>query len=401
MKVEERILQRIEKNRDEIISFVREIVSTPSVTGEEKAVGAAVYRKMEKIGLDELRLVEAIPGRPNIVGVLRGGNPGKDLLFNGHLDVVPPGPEEEWDHPPFAGVIEGGYLHGRGSVDMKSGLCGSILAVEALKQENIPFSGSITLTAVCDEQIGGALGIRHLIEKGYVKGDMGINCEATNLDTVDVAHKGIYQCDITIQGKAIHGSRPWLGINAIDKASSVIEEIKKLARELEGRKHPLLRFPTVNVSTIHGGTAANMIPSKCTMEVNRRLIPGETFEQVERELQDILDRLAKDDPQFKATLKAKDFFMPVMDTSPEAPVVKAIQKAHKMVRGNELPTGGKDAGTDAAWIVNATGMPMPIYGPGDYLKGSLASNEKIALEDIVDAVKVYALAAYYLLGKGE
>ena len=401
MKVEERLLERIEKNRDAIIEFVREIVSTPSVTGDEKAVGDAVYRRMQEIGLDELQRIEGIPDRPNIVGVLKGEAPGKDLLFNGHLDVVPPGPDEEWTHPPFSGVVEEGFLHGRGSVDMKSGLCASILAVEAMKQEKVPFSGTITLTAVCDEQVGGAWGIRYLIGKGFIKGDMGINCEATNLDTVDITHKGIYQCDITIQGKAIHGSRPWLGINAIDKASCVIEEIKKLAQKLEERKHPLLRYPTVNVGTIRGGTAANMIPSKCTMEINRRLIPGETFEQVEKELRDILDRLASEDPQFKATLKPKDFFMPVMDTPPDAPVVAAIQKAHKKVRGNDLPVGGKDAGTDAAWIVNATGMPMPVYGPGDYLKGSLAPNEKIAVEDIVDAVKIYALAAYYLLGKGE
>lgn len=401
MNFEGRILQHVDENREAIISFVQDIIRIPSVTGDEKAMGDAIYNKMESIGLDEVYRVEAEPDRPNVVGILKGKGPGKTLVFNGHLDVVPPGPEDEWEYPPFAGVIKDGFLHGRGTVDMKTGLCASILAVEVLKKEQIPFTGNIKLTATCDEQVGGALGARYLISEGYMDGDMGINCEATNFDTIDVTHKGIYQCDITIRGKAIHGSRPWLGINAIDKASTVIEEIKKLAKELETRKHPLLRYPTVNVGTIQGGTAINMIPSKCVIGINRRLVPGETFKQAEKELQDILDRLSKEDPEFKATLQAKDVNLPVMEIPSDADVVLAIQKAHKKVRGVDLPIGGKDAGTDAAWIVDRTGMPMPVYGPGDYLRGSLAPNEKIALEDIIDAVKAYALSAYYLLGEGD
>jgi acetylornithine deacetylase/succinyl-diaminopimelate desuccinylase-like protein len=228
---------------------------------------------------------------------------------------------------------------------------------------------------------------------------LGINCEATNLDTIDVAHKGIFQCDIIFYGRAIHGSRPWLGINAIDKAVDFLNRMKILEEKLKLRKHPVLNYPTINVGTIHGGTVVNMIPSKCVVEINRRIIPGESFEMAKAEIQAILDQLSKEDPDFKAEIKVKDVNMPMLDVPADAPVVEAIRRAHKVVRGTELPIGGKDAGTDAAWIVQATGMPMPIYGPGDYLKYSLGANESIALEDIVDATKVYALAIYYLLGE--
>ena len=397
---EEKILDRVDRNADEIVSFVQEIIRIPSVTGNESEVGQAIFRKMKSMGL-EAEIVEGVPGRPNVCAVLNGARKGKRLLFNGHMDVVPPGPREEWEFPPFSGIIRDGRLHGRGTVDMKSGTCASILAVEAIMQSGVSFGGSIALTAVCDEEVGGALGTRLLIQKGFIGADMGINCEATNLKTVDIAHKGIYTCEITVQGKAIHGSRPWLGINAIDKATAIVERINALGKSLEARKHPLLRFPTVNVGTIHGGTVVNMIPSKCVLEVNRRLVPGETFEGAERELREILEELSARDPGFRASLKGMEFRMPILDVSPESGVVNAIRKAHKTVRGEDLPVGGKDAGTDASWIVQATGMPMPIYGPGDYLRGSLAANESIEIRDIVDAVKVYALAAYYMLGEGE
>ncbi|MBA7591059.1 Acetylornithine deacetylase [subsurface metagenome] len=158
---------------------------------------------------------------------------------------------------------------------------------------------------------------------------MGINCEATNLKTVDIVHKGIYQCDITIYGKAIHGSRPWLGVNAIDKAVKVLNRIKILGEQLKLRKNNYAHYPTINVGTIQGGTVVNMIPSQCKLEINRRIIPGESFEMAEKEIQAILDQLSKEDPDFRAELKSKNINLPILDVPSDAPVVKSIQKAHK------------------------------------------------------------------------
>jgi len=399
MEVTERsILEQIEKNHDRIISFVQEMIRIPSITGDEEKIGKAFYEKMKSIGLDEVEMVEVEPGRPNVVGKFKGKEKGKTLMFNGHMDVVPYGPLEEWDYPPCSGEIVDDRMYGRGTVDMKSGTCSSVLAVEIIKELGIPLKGEVLLTAVCDEEVGGTKGIRYLIEKGYIKADMGINCEATNLKTIDIAHKGIYRCDVTVYGRAIHGSRPWLGINAIDKAVDILNRVKILEEQLKLRKHPLLNYPTIHVGTIQGGTVVNMIPSQCKMDFDRRIIPGESFEMAEKEIQAILDQLNKEDPDFRAELKAKHVKRPILNVPSDALVVKSIQKAHKIVIGEDLPIGGKDAGTDASWIVAATGMPMPIYGPGDYLKNSLAANENIVLKDIIDAVKIYALTIYYLLG---
>lgn len=394
---EDSIIEYIDQKQEDFISFVQKIIKIPSITGKEAEIGKAIYEKMIKIGLDEVEIVEEEEGRPNVVGKLKGSKKGKVLLFNGHMDVVPYGPLEEWDFDPCSGNIDRGRLYGRGTVDMKSGTCSSILAVEVIKELNIPIKGEVILTAVCDEEVGGVKGIIHLINKGYINADMGINCEATNLKTIDIVHKGSYRCEVITYGKAIHGSRPWLGINAIEKAVEVLNRVKDLEKKLRLRKHPLLKYPTIHVGTIQGGTVVNMIPSQCKMTFDRRLIPGESFELAEKEIQDILDQLSKEDPDFRAELRNIQTKRPPLDVDPNSLVVKAIQKAHKKVIGENLPIGGKDAGTDASLITDATGMPMPVYGPGDYLKYSLAPNESIAIKDIIDAIKIYSLAIYYLL----
>jgi len=399
MNIEERIIEQVERNRDEILAFVQSVVRIPSVTGHEEEIAKAVYAKMRECGI-EAEYLEAAPHRPNVVGHYRGAAPGKILVFNGHMDICPPGPEEEWDFDPYCGDIHDGQLWGRGTVDMKSGTCGGAMAVKALKDAGVPIKGEVLLTCVCDEEVGSILGTQWLIKNGRLKGDFAINCEATNLQTVDVIHKGILRVDITVYGRSIHGSRPWLGINAIDKAMALLQRLNKLGEEIYAtRTNPYVHPATLNVGTIEGGTVPNMIPGKCVLKMNRRLVPGETKEAAIEEMRAVCEQLAQEDREFKYDLAVDSFEMPIMYTPDDAPPVTAIRRAHRRVHGKELPIGGKDAGTDASWITYAAKIPCPVYGPGDYLRYSLGPNEHIPVDDIVDAVKVYALAIYYLLGE--
>ena len=396
--MEQRIVDKVEENRNEIISFVQSVVQIPSVTGDEEKIGHAIYDKMLEYGIDA-EIIEAIPHRPNVVGRYKGAEPGKTLVFNGHMDICAPGPEEEWEFPPYCGEIRDGILYGRGTVDMKSGTCGGLLAVKAIKDLGVPLKGEVILTCVCDEEVGGRYGIRHLLNNGFVKGDFAINCEATNLQTVDIIHKGILWIKIDVFGKSIHGSRPWRGINAIDKTVKLLVRLEELAAEVNKRTNPYVHPATLNVGTIEGGTVTNMIPGKCTITLNRRLVPGETHEQAFAEVLAVCEKLAQEDAEFKYKAEIDPGVqLPIMNTPEDAPPVLAIRKAHQFVHGKELPLGGKDAGTDASWIVGLGKMPCPVYGPGDYVNYSLGPNERIPVQDIVDAVKVYALAIYYLLG---
>lgn len=397
MNTEQLIIDKVEEKRDEIIKFFQKIVRIPSETGNEEPLAKAMKDAFDSFGF-ETKLIEAAPHRPNVWAKYKGQEPGKTLVFNGHLDVVPPGPREEWDRDPYSGDIENGILYGRGAVDMKSGDCGCALATWIIKELGIPLKGNVVLTYAADEQIGSVLGTQYMAKNGYMDGDYMINCEPTNCKTVDIVQKGILRFNVVIYGESIHGARPWLGISALDKAVDFLNQIRKLSEELWTRKYPLLYPPTIVAGTIKGGTLLNMVPSKVEIAFTRRMIPGETHDQASKEVKDILEDLAANDPDFKYDLLFDEYSRAsVLDVPPDCPSVTAIRKAHQRVHGTELPLGGKDAGTDASHVADLTGVPCPIYGPGD-IKYSLGANEQIPVQDVVDVVKVYALTIYNLLG---
>lgn len=387
------IREEVLKNRDTIVDFLSEVVRTPSVTGDEAAIGKVVAEGMGRMGIDH-EVVEPEPGRPDVLGRWEG-DPGPRFVFNGHMDVVPPGPDEDWVRDPWSGDVIDGCIHGRGSVDMKAGLCSSILSVYILKKLGFRPKGSVLLTCVCDEQSGSRLGTQYLIKKGYLKGDFGLNCEPTNL-RIEIAHKGILRSQISVRGKAIHGSRPWLGVDAIEKANRAISSLYDLRENFEGRKHALLGVPTLFVGTIQGGTCPNMIPSKCDFTIDRRIVPGETHDSANSEILYVLDRLSKEDKEFKYSYDITNR-SPILDVPESSVVVEALKNAWKELNGVVPVVGGKDAGTDASLVTSLTGMAMPVFGPGDYLKYSLGPNENVSIDDVLKAVEVYALTVSQLL----
>ena len=395
--VEQIIMDKVEENRAKIIAFVQKIVQIPSLTGEEYAVGQAIYQAMQEWGLDDVQLVEKESKHPNLLARVNGKKDGPTFIFNGHMDVVPPGDEKAWDDPPFSGKIIDGKLYGRGTSDMKAGTCTSVLAAAILKQTGLPLAGNILLTVVCDEEVCGDRGVVYLLEQNLVQGDMGINCEPTNLAHVNIAHKGILKLQIVVHGKNAHGSRPWLGHNAIDDAVKVIAKVHDLAARIKTKTHPMLTGPTILVATIAGGEAMNIVPDSCTIGICRRLLPSESKEEAIADFQGILDELQATDPEFRAELTVWKGFRPAMDLPPDSPMIGIIQKAHQYVKGEALPVGVAGGGTDAAFIINKIGISMPVYGPGN-AEIIAKPNEYVETEALIDAVKVYALAVYYALG---
>ena len=260
---------------------------------------------------------------------------------------------------------------------------------------------------VCDEEICGSRGVLYLLKKGYIKknhpDDMGINCEPTRKgdhNRIWIANKGILRAHFIVHGKNAHGSRPYLGINAITKAVKVIQEVEALEKRIraEIKPHPLLEPPVILVAMIKGGSAMNMVPDTCRVSVTRRLLPGETKERAIQDYLDIIDKLSAADPEFKAELDVYPGFRLPMDLDPNERIIEIIQSAYERIKGVRLPLEGEEGGADAAFVVDATGIPMPIYGPGDGLRGATV-DECVELEDIITAVKVYALSIYYALGK--
>ena len=198
---------------------------------------------------------------------------------------------------------------------------------------------------------------------------MGLNCEPTNLCEINMATKGVYRVDVEIIGKGAFNARPYLGISAIDKAAKFIMAIQDLHEKIShdpAYVHPLLAPRSVQVAMINGGEASNLVPDRVKMTVTRRMHPGETEEQCYQDYMDIIERLHDEDPEFKAVIHPWEGFRPPVEVPMDTPIVCAIKKAQKLVLGTEPALTGSEGGTDASHVVAQTGIPMPVYGPGDH-----------------------------------
>jgi len=372
--------------------LLRTMIKTQSVNppGGEKKCADVVYEKLSGLGLD-VEFVEKEPGRTNVVARIKGARGTPVLLYNGHIDVVPPG--NGWSRDPFGGEISEGRLWGRGAADMKSGVASMVAGVEAIVNSGVRLNGDLLLTAVADEETGSLRGTRHLIERG-LKADMAVVSEPTDL-RVEIANKGILWAEITTRGRGSHASRPHLGVNAIDKMQTVIEALHKI--KLEGWNELFdVPPPVLSVTKIQGGTKINVIPDLCKIEVDRRLLPGELPEAALHEIEVAIDEARKRDPQLDVVITVIDEWPP-MQISPGEPIVESLVNTVEAVLGERPRLFGKAAGTDASWLVRDAKIPTVLFGPGDP-RLSHSPEENVELGQVTDAAKVFAVLAAEVLG---
>jgi acetylornithine deacetylase/succinyl-diaminopimelate desuccinylase family protein len=284
-------------------------------------------------------------------------------------------------------------MYGRGTTDMKSGIAAMMVAMQALAQADIALRGDLVFTAVADEESLGPLGTDFLVEYG-LRGDMAVVGEPTNMQ-IEIAERGILWTEIETEGKCAHGGRPWLGVNAIYGTTDVIVALRRLEQKLTEKKHPLVRSPTISVGVIRGGERINIVPSSCTILVDRRVIPGETIQEAMDELNQILDDLKTQNPNFKASIRVVNRAEP-FEISPREPIVKALEKASTLVTRRHPELKGKDACTDAHVLATKAGIITAIFGPGT-TETAHTNHEYVEISKVVNAAKVYALAAYDIL----
>jgi len=372
--------------------LLRSMIRAASVNppGGERECAEVIYNKLAGLGL-EVDYVEKESGRTNVVARLRGTRGKPVLLYNGHMDVVPPG--NGWNRDPFGGEIIGGKLYGRGAADMKSGIASMVAAVEAIVKSGSKLGGDLVLTAVADEETGSLRGTRHLIEEG-LKADMAVVSEPTDL-RVEIANKGILWAEITTRGRGSHASRPHLGVNAIDKMHAIIEAIHNI--RLEGWNELFdVPPPVLSVTTIQGGTKINVIPDLCKIEVDRRLLPGESPEAALSQIKAAIEGVKMRDPQIETEVKVLDEWPP-MQVSPEEPIVKSLVGVVEKLTGERPKLFGKAAGTDASWLVRDAGIPTVLFGPGDP-RLSHTPDENVSLDKVAEAAKVFTVLAADVLG---
>jgi acetylornithine deacetylase len=228
---------------------------------------------------------------------------------------------------PFSAEISAGKLYGRGAYDMKCGLAAMLAAAKAIVDSGTMLKGDLMLAGVADEEYA-SLGTQELVKRYHP--DAAIVTEPTELQ-IALAHKGFIWYEVEVIGKAAHGSRPQLGIDANMKMGKYLHELDKLEQELRARSgHPLIGPPTLHASLIKGGTSMSVIADRCSLFIERRTLPGETESQATAELQALIDRVAEADRDFKANLR-RDMLREPFSVDENAAIVQVLDRAYSQV----------------------------------------------------------------------
>lgn len=386
MKIMERIDGKAEEYREELISLVQRLVRIKTISGDKEKlseIGHVLSEEMKSIGFS-VGILEAEEGLPNVVGRYEGSKDAPRLLFNGHTDVVPIQNTDSWISGPFSAEIRDGRIYGRGACDMKGGLAAMIVASKVVMSLFPGYRGNLIMTATVDEEIGGFTGMKHIVEQG-VTGDMGIVCEPSDFMITNVC-KGLLWLRLKTKGKSAHGSMPRLGINAIFKMSKILKGLETY--EFDIPPHEMLGSPTINVGTIKGGLKPNVIPDLCEAEIDVRYLPGQRYQDVIEEIKKEINRIKDVDPQIDAEIELIRYRSSV-EIKKDEKIVELIAGAMKEATGREALYKGMPSPGDSEYLVHG-GIPSVMFGPGSEDLCHV-DNEWISIDDLMTAVKVYAL----------
>ena len=381
--------------KKELVDLTIQLVQIPTENppGNEKPAAQFLKPFLSKMGF-KIKTVLSPKGRWNLLAEKRWGKGGRRLIFNGHLDVVPAGNPSQWKYPPFQGKLRKGKIYGRGSSDMKSGIASFIHALSTIERSKIPpHQGAVLLHLVSDEESHGHQGMGFLTQREGIRGDAALVGEPTDLQPV-IAQKGALWLRILTIGKSAHGSRPHLGVNAVEKMMTLIERLRILPLEKE---HPMLGTPTLNIGTIQGGTKVNVVPEGCEIEVDRRMLPGEKKWEVLGEIKEILEPLRSQDPLFRYRMEEIDFAEP-SEVNPEEEIVRTGVETIQEVTGKKPPLNGFSGFTDSRFYINQCHIPTLILGPGE-TDQSHTTDESVKVDALVHAAHIYALIILKFLSR--
>lgn len=315
--------------------------------------------------------LERRPGRPSVVGVARGTGGGRSVLLNGHLDTVG---LAGYDGDPLTPLVRDGRLYGRGAYDMKSGLAAMLVAAAQAVAAG-PLRGDVLVACVADEEFGSS-GTEEVLES--FTADAAIVTEPSGLE-VTLAHKGFAWFDVVVEGRAAHGSRPELGVDAIIKAGHFLVALESWGRRLAAAPgHPRLGHGTVHASLIRGGEEASTYPAECRVTVERRTVPGETAADVAAQLTAILDELAAGVPDFRYRLEPGLHREP-FEADPQSPVVATLVRHATAALGRPPTVRAEPFWTDCA-LLAAAGIPCLLFGVDG--EGAHAATEWVDLASL-------------------
>lgn len=346
----------------------------------------------------EVELQEVQDGRCNIIAKIKNQSDGPTILFNGHTDTVPPYNMKN----PFNPVEKDGKIYGRGSVDMKGALATMMVVVANLKQGYKHLKGNVLFAGTIGEE-DYSPGANYL-RKSNIKADYIIVGEPTELE-IGIAHKGVVWGQAVFSGVAVHGSVPEQGINAIYNATKWINTIiSDYIPSLKRKSHPLLGYPSINIGQIKGGTRPVIVPDKCVVNFERRMLPGEKEEEILEELQQTINSLTEHDPNLIGNITQMPVFHGVphraLATDSESKIVKTMINIYEDLFSKATKPRGLSFWTDAALLQDIEGAEVVVCGPGN-IKQAHSNNEYISLDQLQKAYEMYLETALKLCGEGD
>ncbi|GIM29081.1 peptidase [Clostridium polyendosporum] len=409
---------------DDMIDFARRLIKCPSLSGEEEEISQIYIDEMKKLNYDEVFRDEW----GNVVGIVYGTEKGPTIMFNAHMDHVDPGDLSEWNgYDPYGAAVDiiemenedrtkiemAEVIHGRAAADVKGGAAcqiysGGILA--KLKKLGYSIKGNFMFTGVVLEEPAEQLGMIKLIDETLPERNLNfdgvVSCEATGLKLY-LGHRGRVELKITVSGITSHGSAPWLGVNAVNKATKIIDKIEEYYSNnyLQDQNLGKSSIALTIINCTPG--ALCIVPDRCMITYDRRFVPGETAESCLQEIQNIIDDISKEDKDFRAEVEIsavpRTSYTGKTATIPNVKEAWKIDKEHPFVKaaadglkglGEPVMYGYWDFGTDLSVICGRVKKPAIGYSPmqelychrpidrvrTDYMKRALTGNVSIFME---------------------
>jgi acetylornithine deacetylase len=380
-------------DRDYLLELTRQLVRIDSVNPEveqggagESSVASYLAGRLGELGL-EVGIHEAAPGRVSVIARLPGVGGGRSLMLNGHLDTVGVAGMPE----PFSGAVRDGRLYGRGSYDMKGSVAACVAAIKAIQDAGISLAGDLVLAAVADEE-HASIGTTDVISRLSVDGVVVTEPTALRLCR---AHKGFVWVEIETFGRAAHGSRFDLGIDANMAMGRVLGRLSILEAQLRARTpHPLVGAPSLHAATIWGGTGLSTYAACCVLRVERRTVPGESADDAIAGIREIVAEIGAADPGFRAEVRVLMTREP-WETSADGPLARAVEHSANNVLQRPPEHVGESFWMDAA-LLAAAGVDTMVFGPTG--AGAHAEEEWVEIRSLDRLAEILARTAMEYCG---